>query len=289
MKLAPNQIDPFLALLERPGWRPLLSEESLWKCRVVVRDDDLVAGALISENPEGWFLQRVAGESRAMAELYADVVELADAKGVDSVHVRYQKEECDDEIRNVLTSHRFVQTEERIRFRRRFEEGFAEGEGGLLWEDIETAGFDRAVEMMNRVAVGDPGHDPEERAEVALPNLLADSVLTNGPETVQIGYDGPEPVAFVCAQVNRRTGWGRITYIGVIPERRDKGLGREVHRHGLAMLVAQGCRLYEGGTDVANRPMQRLFLANGCERFGHEIGYTRVREQSQKNLTGDMQ
>ncbi len=279
MKLLPNQIEPFLALLERPRWRGLLSEESLWKCRVVLHGDDLVAGALISENPEGWFLQRVAGESRAMKELYADVVELADARGVESVHLRCQKEECDEVVVEALLSHGFVQTEERIRFRMRFEEDFVEGEGGLLWEDLERGGLDRAIEMMNRVAVGDPGHDPEERAEEFLPGLLADSVLTNGPETVQIGYDGSEPVAFVCAQVNRRTAWGRITYIGLLPERRGEGLGREVHRHGLAMLFAQGCKLYEGGTDVANVPMQRLFLANGCEKFGHEFGYTRIQKQ----------
>ncbi len=94
---------------------------------------------------------------------------------------------------------------------------------------------------------------------------MADPVLTHAPECIQVSEAG-----IVIAQVNPRTAWARITYMGLLPEHRGRGLGRWVHRRGFAMLRAQGGALYHGGTVETNRPMMRLFEAHGC-RFHRRL------------------
>jgi len=94
---------------------------------------------------------------------------------------------------------------------------------------------------------------------------MADAVLTHAPECIQVSDAG-----IVVAQVNPRTAWSRITYMGVLPAFRGRGLGRWVHRRGFAMLRGQGGVLYHGGTVETNRPMVRLFEAHAC-RFHRRL------------------
>lgn len=274
MKLPGGRVDEFARLIGRPDWGGLIQPKNYWKCRVVIEDGVMVAGTMVATDEDGWSLVGLGGRAEDLPELLQDVFDLATRKGRDSLRVRVQKERLTPEFRGALEESGFRQTEERVRYRRMLDGTFVEGEGRLVWRDLGAVGFDAAAAVMDRVAEGDPGHDPSERADEALRFFLNDSVLTKGPDVVEIGYHGEEPVAFVCAQVNPRTKWGRITYIGVVPKHRGNRFGREVHRHGLAMLLRQGCKLYEGGTDVANRPMQSLFERNECEKFGHEFGFT---------------
>lgn len=124
--------------------------------------------------------------------------------------------------------------------------------------------------MLTRVVSGDPGWGTVN-AEEELRSYLRDPVLTTHDDVVHVGYVGGEAVAFTAAQVRPTNGWGRITYLGVVPEHRGRGLGRWCHRHGFTMLRSQGGSNYEGGTDVLNQPMCRLFEVHGCERFRVEI------------------
>ena len=121
------------------------------------------------------------------------------------------------------------------------------------------------------MSTGDPDWDGDPAEE--LRGWLADPVLVTGPEVLQVGSLDGRPAALVCVQTNPRSGWGRITYLGVVPELRGRGLGAWVHRHGFAMLRTQGATRYEGGTATANAVMNRLFEAHGCERFRVEVGW----------------
>ena len=93
-----------------------------------------------------------------------------------------------------------------------------------------------------------------------------------------IGSVDGEPAGIVVAQINPRTRWSRISYMGLAPRYRGRGLGRYVHRHGLAMMREQGGELYQGGTVETNRPMVRLFEAHGC-RFYRRLEEWRARRE----------
>lgn len=92
-----------------------------------------------------------------------------------------------------------------------------------------------------------------------LTNTLADCV--------HMGMLDDVPVSFVCAQVDLNDGWSRITYMGLVPSHRGRGLGHWVHRHGLTMLKAQGGVLYHGGTRTHNAPMLACFEGQRCRRW----------------------
>jgi ribosomal protein S18 acetylase RimI-like enzyme len=129
---------------------------------------------------------------------------------------------------------------------------------------MTETGFDLAADTLLRSSEGDPNSSPDEDPREAIREFLATPGLTDSPDCVQIGFLGDRPVAFLCAQVEAATGWSRIAYIGVAPEARGQGLGREVHLHGMAMLRHLGGTLYHGGTAADNAPMLALFRSNGC-------------------------
>ena len=136
----------------------------------------------------------------------------------------------------------------------------------LTWRDLSVVGEQQAAAMLARVSQGDPhglglGEDPL----LALRGHLQDEGLRSEPACVQLGSLDGALVAFVCAQVAPRSGWSRITYMGLVPAARGEGLGRWVHRRGFAMLKAQDGVLYHGGTAADNVAMKSLFLAHGCQ------------------------
>ena len=274
MKLPGGRVDEFARLIGRPDWGGLIQPKNYWKCRVVIQDDVMVAALMIAAEPEDWFLIGIGGSGEALSILLKELLEMASMEGIRSINGRLQKKDLTSDVREVFEERGFQQNEERLRYRRILDDTFVEGESRLVWKNLNDFDLEHAARMLERVGVGDPDFDPDENTLELLKSYLNDPVLTKGPDVVEIGYDGEEPVAFVCAQVNPRTKWGRITYIGVVPEYRGRQFGREVHRHGLAMLLRQGCEIYEGGTDIANLPMQSLFERNHCEKFGHEFGFT---------------
>lgn len=139
----------------------------------------------------------------------------------------------------------------------------------LLWKALETDGIDLefAGGIMDLCTVGDPNSDPAEKAIHFLKTDLIDPDYQSKPEAIQIGYLNEKPVAFVFAQVDPTSRWSRITYMGLIPEMRKKGLGKWVHRHGFEMMRQQGGKQYFGGTTTDNQLMLATFRAHGCEEY----------------------
>lgn len=130
------------------------------------------------------------------------------------------------------------------------------------WSALSPSGalsFERAASAMQRVSVGDPSSSPDEDAAMALREYLADASFTNDPSGVQVGALDGVDAAFVMTQVNPANGWSRITYMGVAPSHRGRGLGAFVHARGLSLARALGGRLYVGGTSTTNAPMLALF------------------------------
>lgn len=122
-----------------------------------------------------------------------------------------------------------------------------------------------AAEVLDRCARGSPDSlEPGQSAAQAIRVMLRRPGRTNQlARVIHLGRLDGEVVAFVCAQIRPADGWSTITLLALHPAVRGRGLGAELHRHGLAMLRAQGGRLYRGGTSLANLPMRRCFERNG--------------------------
>ena len=278
MELPSGARASFIALTQL-DWVSRLADDALWRCRVILEEDRPSIGSVFLPIGTEWNFTPPKGEVGRFSALLDDLIAVAEKGDATLLRVRYQQEEFDEQAGALLEAHGFRRTEDRCRFRRRLDDGTVpEPEGRLVWRTLDEFPYDEVCRVMDAVAVGDPGHDPADRAELALPHFLGDTVLRTTPDVVALGFDAEteQPVAFLCAQVNPRSGWGRIAYMGIVPEWRGRRLGKEVHREGLAMLRRQGGTHYEGGTEIANRPMQALFLAAGCEQFGREFGYART-------------
>jgi GNAT superfamily N-acetyltransferase len=165
-----------------------------------------------------------------------------------------------------LLANGFVLRGERVEFKSPVENLAIDDGTPLEWRDLDEVGLDAVAAVLAETAEGDPhGHSERDRPRDELTEWLADPVLTDGPECVQIGFENDRAVAFICAQVWPKNGWSRIAYMGVTPDARGRGLGRWVHRHGFRMIRDQGGTLYHGGTATDNEAMIRLFTGHGCE------------------------
>ena len=75
-----------------------------------------------------------------------------------------------------------------------------------------------------------------------------------------------EPIGVVLPQTfGGEPEEGSVFYVAILPEHRGRGLGRKLHRAGLALLAGAGVQRYVGSTDVRNEAMARVFAGNGCE------------------------
>ncbi len=132
---------------------------------------------------------------------------------------------------------------------------------GLNWNRQQIANFTREI-IKDALDV-----DPNERPEDFIQDWLHHEELTSGLDCIAIGFLENKACALTVVQINSDTGWSRISYMGVIPNHRGKGLGKWVHRHGFEMMKQQGGKIYHGGTHSDNLPMRKLFESHGCAVF----------------------
>ncbi|MEN0063547.1 MAG: GNAT family N-acetyltransferase [Myxococcota bacterium] len=135
-----------------------------------------------------------------------------------------------------------------------------------------------AAAVLARTAVASPnGLEPGETAEAVIRQILSRPHRTTRlPDVLHLGRRPgvSEPIAMVCAQIDPDDGWSTITYLSLDPQVRGQGLGSVVHRHGLAMLRAQGGRLYRGGTSLTNLPMRGCFARQGVPEVARYREFT---------------
>lgn len=131
----------------------------------------------------------------------------------------------------------------------------------LGWGDSKIANFSSFI-TSNALDI-----DPNQKPEDFIQDWLHHDELTHGPDCIAIGFLENKPITMSVVQINKESGWSRVAYMGVIPEYRNCGLGKWVHRQGFRMMKEQGGKLYHGGTHSENLPMRRLFESHGCELF----------------------
>lgn len=124
-----------------------------------------------------------------------------------------------------------------------------------------------AAEILDNCSKGDPNWDSGASALDLIKNDLDTDELYNNLDAIQIGYFNQRPVAFVFAQVEKGSGWSRLTYMGLSPELRGQGFAKWVHRHGFEMMRKQGGKEYHGSTTDTNESMLGTFQSQGCNEY----------------------
>lgn len=140
----------------------------------------------------------------------------------------------------------------------------------FTWASVGVEGqynLSFAAKILEVAGTGDPDWNAEEDNFALLISYVNDPSFIPHPDSIQIGFIDTKPAAIIIAQVEKGSGWSRITYMGMVPEFRKKGLGVALHRHGFSMMRAQGGIEYQGGTLVENEAMIRLFKKNQCQEF----------------------
>ncbi|MNL28151.1 Acetyltransferase (GNAT) family protein [compost metagenome] len=186
-----------------------------------------------------------------------------------SALLRFTAAKISQNLPTALEEIGFKKHHDRIEYKTLLSELPDEAGTPLTWKAVGTEGLDLefAAKIMSRCSEGDPNLEPGFNSLESVKVDLADEELYHQQDAIHIGYLNNEPVAFVFAQTSPETGWARLTYVGVVPEARGQGLGIWMHRHGLAMMRAQGGIEYHGGTVAANKAMIKTFEKNGCKEL----------------------
>lgn len=253
--------------LAQPGWGARRRiRRSLWRVEAVATLLPLGSGELQLLTLQTHDRRPVSAQDAA---LISEALAQARAEGASAVLTRVPLARLSAPYRAALQGAGFAFSGERVEFKTPLDQLPGEAGTPLSWQPADTLAS--AAALLARCSQGDPdGIGPDADPQAALRGYLATPRLTSGlQQCVHIGMLDGSAVAFVCAQVDVQDGWSRITYMGLLPEVRGRGLGRWVHRHGFEMLRAQGGRLYHGGTRTDNAPMRACFERHACRPHAH--------------------
>jgi len=134
----------------------------------------------------------------------------------------------------------------------------------LTWRTMADAGDELVLNVLREASVETPDGVDVEAGPGAIGQLLGGAYTTLDPRTAQIGSLDGDPIAVVLVRVDRDSGWSTLPFMGIVPEGRGLGLGRQVHLRGLETIRALGGTLYHDGTDESNVAMVRLFERHDC-------------------------
>ena len=170
----------------------------------------------------------------------------------------------------ILASLGFKKLHERVEFKMPVADLPAEIGTPLKWVAVSASGpmdEESAAALLGQSGQGDPDWSADDDPRQLSKSFLSEKGLYGELDAIQVGFLDGRAAAIVIAQVNQGTGWSRITYMGILPEFRGRGLGKWVHRHGFAMIRTQGGKEYHGGTVSTNAAMIRLFRSHGCHEY----------------------
>ncbi len=210
--------------------------------------------------------------AEATAGLLAEAVALARARGWATLSTRVDPDAQPAAYRAALAEHGFAAVNTRVEYKTPVVDLPAEGESPFEWRPLDVVGEAAAAALIERAGPG-PEWEADDTGAAVLAHALDRRGMYCAPDCVQVGLLDGAPAAFVIAQVQPATGWSTITFMGLAPEVRGRGLGQHVHRRGMAMLRAQGGVQYHGGTSTSNQPMVRLFERHGCLPFARLVEY----------------
>ncbi|MBX2796407.1 MAG: hypothetical protein KTR31_02020 [Myxococcales bacterium] len=249
-----------------PAWRALRAVE--------VTDDGAVrAAAWVRPVGHRYYMLRgprvAEGQplGKEAAELVASCVQGAHEQGARLVEARVVDAAATPQLAEVYEAAGGQRQAGRIEFRTPMGRLPSEAGSPMAWRAATS--LTEAATVFGRVVRGALDGVERQGAPIeVLRSYLGDpDMVRDLAACAHIGSHRGRAVAFVCAQTHLRSSWCTITYLGLVPEVRGTGLGHWVHKHGIAMLRAQGGQLYHGGTGLDNAPMRACFARQRCKEY----------------------
>ena len=211
-----------------------------------------------------WRGREGGGTRRAIADLVLEARARADELGIRDLSTRVHDSRITDDYRDALKDAGFELTNRRVEYVTPLSQMGHRGVTSLTWKTMADTGEGVVLDVLREASIGTPDGVDTSRGSAAIENQLDGSYADMDPRAVQIGYSGADPVAVLFCVVDKAIGWSTIAFIGLVPSHRGRGLGTEVHLHGIETLRALGGVTYHDGTSESNGAMQRLFAKQGC-------------------------
>lgn len=206
------------------------------------------------------------GELRDWRNLFIAAKVDCEEKGAEQIRCRVRKNYDYEKIITILEILNFQKQSNRVEFQQQIDL-LPRIEGSpIVWKTIKDLlwSADKLKQFLFEV-IKDSFHESENIDEF-IADWFIHEELTCGLDCISIGFIKEEPCSLVVAQVEKSSGWSRLSYMGILPQFRNKGYGKWVHRHGFSMMRDQGGVLYHGGTHLENEAMVKLFEQHGCKK-----------------------
>jgi RimJ/RimL family protein N-acetyltransferase len=155
--------------------------------------------------------------------------------------------------------------------------GAGTSDGPLTFRTLPEVGEDAFVDAIAATFEGTADAeltlDVEQRGarEAARRYLEDHQSLEHEPEWFELGYDGDALAGVIMGARNPTSAV--IAYVGVVPERRGRGLAAALVRRGTARLAAAGATEIRGDCDRDNVAMARAFERAGYAQFARRRAF----------------
>jgi len=205
-----------------------------------------------------------AGTYEALSELLAEATARAAEIEAQKMGTRVSLDGMTDAYRRALQDTGFVFQGRRVEYKTPVAELPDDRASRLAWTTMADVGEKRVLDLIREASADTPDGMDVEAGVSAIEDVLGDSYGTFNPRAVEVGMLDGQAVAVLLTRVDVDTGWAGIQFLGIVPEVRGRGLGTDVHRHGIATMRDLGGTMYYDGTSETNAPMLRLFAKHGC-------------------------
>lgn len=218
------------------------------------------------------------GREAVLAELLCQALERARKLRAKKAHVSVPSDKLAEA--ELLLSSGFNEVRRHYEFRLDVSEVNLESAKRLnsACRHLEAGGEERLVQIQNRCFAGAWGYNPNTIEDVA----WRLGIKGNSPEDVILAWDGSRVIGYCwtvadCGQ-DLSTGMskGRIYMLGVDPDFRNRGLGRELLRAGLSHLTSKGREIIHITVDSENKAAVKLYDSEGFQLYEETLWYEKI-------------
>jgi mycothiol synthase len=149
------------------------------------------------------------------------------------------------------------------------------GNNPLHYRPLQSNEGESLAQLQNRCFAGSWGYNantPEEiNYRIHLPSC--------SPEDIVLAFDADKPIGYCWTRINLQRnkapseGMGRIYMLGVDPDYRGRGLGRQLLLMGLSYLKSKALRVVELTVDHENEPARALYKSVGFKLWTSSLWY----------------
>ena len=140
---------------------------------------------------------------------------------------------------------------------------------------LQAGEEDKLTQLQNRSFTGSWGYDANTVEGIAYRLHLPDA----SPEDIILAFDSNKPIGYCWTRINFRKnkntgeGVGRIYMLGVDPDYRRRGFGRQLLLAGLSYLKSKGLRVAELTVDSENKGACALYKSVGFNLWTSSLWY----------------